>query len=78
MGYVTMYIYQIVEQKRGKYFFYLKTFVAVKISLLRRKVINKDIFISTLFSNSSSPLVWMLIPGVNCCPSYNCFPSVSM
>lgn len=27
MGYVTMFIYQIVEQKRGKYFLYLKTFV---------------------------------------------------
>lgn len=55
MGYVTMYIYQIVEQKRGKYFFYLKTFVAVKISLLRRKVINKDIFYLLCFLTAVHP-----------------------
>lgn len=55
MGYVTMYIYHIVEQKRGKYFFYLKTFVAVKISLLRRKVINKDIFYLLCFLTAVHP-----------------------
>lgn len=56
-GYVTMYICRIVEQKIGKYIFYSKTFIAVKISLLP-EVINKDIFYPLCIANSNSPSVF--------------------